>query len=846
MIPTLYEAGTTTYTTNGIGRLSDAVSCIVTEERNGSYELVMTYPITGIHYDDLALGRIIYAEPSQWTALQPFRIYRISRPINGIVTVNAEHISYMLRDIVVRPFTANSCLSALQGLKTNAINACPFTFNTDKIVASNFVQEIPHEIRGLLGGEAGSILDVYGKGEYEFNGFSVYLHTNRGTDNGVTIQYGKNLSDLVRDTDISGVYTGIAPYWQGMDDTVVLPEGVVYSDHRGDFPNDIIKPVDFSARWQEPPTVAQLRTAAQAYVQNNEGWEIKDNIKVSFVALWQSEEYKDQALLERVHLCDTVTIVYTALGVIAKTKVIQTEYDVLLGRYISIELGTARNSLSGVISDGLWEEVEQSKQVTVNLLEHQADLMRGGLGGYMYTNYVDDRPAELLFMDTPSIETATQCLRINKNGICFSPGYNATPTTAWTLDGVFYANWIQAGTMAADRVRTGTLASADNSIVFDLTNNTLTCGNKALRITAGNFTLDANGNVAMTGTVTAQAGSKIGPWDVGQNAITYNNGSYGVSGLYFGTSGISLGSTFKVSNTGVLEATGATIDGTVRATDGAIGGWTLAANNLHSGSGASYVALSSNTSGTYALWAGNETAGSAPFRVSRAGVLTATGADISGTVTATNGSIGGFTIDATSIRSAALTAVTSGAIGLSTVDFTRTIGGVSRGNLRFAIGSGFGVDEDGKLYAGAIYQHVNGVNPGEWHPSILPQASIVDGIVSAGQVNINGVRMAPEGADTYNTNGVYVDGHFSTNGTLWCGQDTDFQGIIGSFRGKIEARDLLLKNYGDGTKWLTTELSDIWTAIFSAGSGGASSSDISALWTALNDTRQELGLSVYT
>lgn len=105
----------------------------------------------------------------------------------------------------------------------------------------------------------------------------------------------------------------------------------------------------------------------------------------------------------------------------------------------------------------------------------------------------------------------------------------------------------------------------------------------------------------------------------------------------------------------------------------------------------------------------------------------------------------------------------------------------------------------------------------------------------------------PEGADTYNTNGVYVDGHFSTNGTLWCGQDTDFQGIIGSFRGKIEARDLLLKNYGDGTKWLTTELSDIWTAIFSAGSGGgASSSDISALWTALNDTRQELGLSVYT
>lgn len=390
---------------------------------------------------------------------------------------------------------------------------------------------------------------------------------------------------------------------------------------------------------------------------------------------------------------------------------------------------------------------------------------------------------ELLFLDgTQDPATATRVMRLNSSGLGFSKtGVNGPFTNAFVFDaqlgGHLIADFITAGTMLADRVRAGTLASVNNSIVFDLTNNTLTCGNKALRITAGNFTLDANGNVTMTGTVTAQAGSKIGPWDVGQNAITYNNGSYGVSGLYFGTSGISLGSTFKVSNTGVLEATGA---------------------------------------------------------------------DISGTVTATDGSIGGFTIDATSIRSAALTAVTSGAIGLSTVDFTRTIGGVSRNNLRLAIGSGFGVDEDGKLYAGAIYQTVSGVTPGGYNPQIIAQASIVNGIVSAGQVNINGVRMSPEGEDAYNTNGVYVDGHFSTNGTLWCGQDTDFQGIIGSFRGKIEARDLLLKNYGDGTKWLTTELNDIWTAIFSAGSGGASSSDISALWTALNDTRQELGLSVYT
>ena len=459
---------------------------------------------------------------------------------------------------------------------------------------------------------------------------------------------------------------------------------------------------------------------------------------------------------------------------------------------------------------------------------------------------------ELLFLDgTQDPATATRVMRLNSSGLGFSKtGVNGPFTNAFVFDpdlgGHLIADFITAGTMLADRVRAGTLASVNNSIVFDLTNNTLTCGNKALRITAGNFTLDANGNVTMTGTVTAQAGSKIGPWDVGQNAITYNNGSYGVSGLYFGTSGISLADKFKVSSSGIMEATGATISGTVTATNGGIGGWTLAANSLHSGSGSSYVALNSNSSGTYAIWAGNETAGSAPFRVSRAGALTATGADISGTVTATSGEIGGFTIDASSIRSAALTAVTSGAIGLSTADFTRTIGGVSRSGLRFAIGSDFGVSASGALYAGEIYQTVSGVTPGGYNPSIQSQASIAHGIVSAGQVNINGVRMAPEGADTYNTNGVYVDGHFSTNGTLWCGQDDTFNGLIASFRGKIEAKDYRLLGYGDGTKWLNQELDDIWTAIFSAGSGGASSSDISALWTALNDTRQELGLSVYT
>ena len=53
MKPILYPAGETQFQNNGLGRLSDMVKCLVTEERNGQYELEMQYPITGIHYKDI-------------------------------------------------------------------------------------------------------------------------------------------------------------------------------------------------------------------------------------------------------------------------------------------------------------------------------------------------------------------------------------------------------------------------------------------------------------------------------------------------------------------------------------------------------------------------------------------------------------------------------------------------------------------------------------------------------------------------------------------------------------------------------------------------------------------------
>jgi len=90
---------------------------------------------------------------------------------------------------------------------------------------------------------------------------------------------------------------------------------------------------------------------------------------------------------------------------------------------------------------------------------------------------------------------------------------------------------------------------------------------------------------------------------------------------------------FFLSSTGLLRASNALIYGTLYSTAGMIGGWTLSTNRLYSGSSNNYVGISSNTSDTYAFWAGASTGASAPFSVTRTGAIKAT-----------SGAIGGFDI----------------------------------------------------------------------------------------------------------------------------------------------------------------------------------------------------------
>ena len=350
MKPILFPPNETEFRTNGLGRL-DPVKCTVTEERNGQFELEAIVSIDDPHFSDMEEGVILYCRHDDTSDKQPFEIYKITRPINGKVTIFAHHITYRTAKMVVMPFSATDIGSALSGLKTNTIGGCPFSFWTDKQVTAPYHIKEPVTLRSKLAGSEGSILDVYGTGEYEWNKFQIKLHLHRGSETGVVVKYGKNITDIKKTTDATNLWTGICPYWKGADPEtneellITLPEKAVYADTVDDYTYRMVIPLDLSSEYQEPPTEEMLRSRANNYITANAAHSMPTSIDVSFIALWQTEEYKAIAELQRLRLCDTLTVQYSKLGIKNTAKIVKTVYNVLLERYDSLTIGETKENL---------------------------------------------------------------------------------------------------------------------------------------------------------------------------------------------------------------------------------------------------------------------------------------------------------------------------------------------------------------------------------------------------------------------------------------------------------------------------------------------------------------------
>ena len=474
---------------NGVGALRDALYCTVTEERNGSYELEMGYPVSGQHYSELTLRGLICAKPNPYSEEQYFRVYKISRPINGQVIISAQHISYDLCGIPVAPYTAGTAAQALDRLKSQATVECPFEFWTDLSTTADFAAPVPSSLRSLLGGIDGSILDVYG-GEYEWDNYTVKLHSERGTDRGVSIRYGKNLTDLTQEENCTNVYTGVYPYWADSAGAVTqISTGPVVDVPENQYSFTRVLLLDLSQDYTERPTDEQLKQSALSYIKANKIGVPKVSLKLSYAQLEQTVEYKGKALLERVGLCDTVHVTFERLGVDATAKVIKTTYNVLLDRYDSVELGTPRSNLASTIvgiEKSTKTEVDKTKSALQQAVDQATKLITGNLGGYvvLHSSADNDTPDELLVMDQPDINTATKVWRWNLSGWGYSStGYAGPYRLAATMDGAINADFVTTGTLNAEIIKAGILKSqTGDAFYLDLVSGELRINAKSIEI----------------------------------------------------------------------------------------------------------------------------------------------------------------------------------------------------------------------------------------------------------------------------------------------------------------------------------------------------------------------------
>ena len=354
--PLIFPSLATVYTSQGYGALSDAISCTVTEELNGLYELEMRYPVTGLHGQYIIPGNIIVCQASLSSGRQAFRIYEVKQTINGMATIYARHISYDLNGYPVDQFTASSLSTALSGLLSNAVlDTPPFAIEADFDTTADFAVTESSPIRSWFGGREGSIIDVYG-GEWLYDNFTCTLRNRRGTDNGARAQYSKNISAYTKDVKSDTEYTHVCAVWT--DEEV----GSFRSDFIATGGGDVtkVKFLDASVDFEEQPTTAQLNTYATARAND---YSMKSvNIAVEVVPLNEIQDI--------IELGDTVHVYY--MNDMYTSRCVSVTWNVIKEKYDRISVGALKTSFASSITQTVASDGYATKKDVQSMIQKSA------------------------------------------------------------------------------------------------------------------------------------------------------------------------------------------------------------------------------------------------------------------------------------------------------------------------------------------------------------------------------------------------------------------------------------------------------------------------------------------
>ena len=747
----LFDEDEILFSSLGLGTLKDAISCKVTESLNDEYYLEMDYPIDGNNFSKIDINKIIYCRPNPYSNMQPFRIYSISKPIDGIVTVSAYHISYDMNGIAVNPIYGVNLRDTLDKIQNGVITKSNFKFYTDTNSGKTFKTSSPYNMRALVMGSDDSILEKY-ECEVKFDKFNVHILAHRGTNRGAEVRYAKNLTDLKHNISYDNLYSGVYPYYHKestsvnsssvsdgfkqvyivgskpyqdgwlsytnggepyhpvdtspvqiategdynqkvyvwnptvqryeeklYNQTVTLIEGVLSPDwiyidwskvpnivckanvdgyfksptdtewsykHKGDviFEGNIAKVasditsnlilyfseviptassattdeetsvthielkdkimpldtpeakamkherilmLDLSSEFndEDTPDEEKLKSKANEYIEKNKIGKLKFDTDVSFVDLSSTPngtQYKD---LEKVELGDTVKVIYEDLGINLELRVISTEFNVMSNTYSKVELGEKPDKLSAnSIQNG-----DDVSSLTNDVGYTDVSTVNKLIAKIVTADYIQAKNAKLSTAQITELETA----RISCTGIL--------EATQLELDNLVAKMLTAENAAIANELKAGTVTVAGD----------ITVNSGSISITNGEKVF----NVTRDGDLTA-------------NSVNITGGN------------LAIADSFEVTNDGILTATGADIQGSIKATSGEIGGFTIGESAIYN----TITAFDDESSRGVYLGTDGIKLGS-KFKVDNFGKLYASEAELSGSITATSGSIGGATID---------------------------------------------------------------------------------------------------------------------------------------------------------------------------------------------------------
>lgn len=428
---------------------------------------------TGLEYIDYLVQDNIIVSPTP-QGEQPFRIGNVTKTKNKI-SFRAYHVFYDSKNYLIQDSYVDdkNCNDALDHLNMATEPSSPFLTISDVTTVNSF-----RCVRKSLYEAIMTVLERWG-GHLVWDGFTIAIRNEIGVDNGVTVEYAKNLKDITCSEDWSSVVTKLLPVGR---DGLLLPEIFLTSEIQYDIPytktvsfNQELDQDDYETpeEYQEA-LIEDLRGQATLYLNQN---------------CIPKVNYSLKANLEKItDIGDTVMVYDRRLGINILTNVISYEYDVLLDKYTNIEFGNFRRSLSNLMSGitaridkTVTEETETVKVVLGEELATATDKIMSVLGN-SYVVYDGD---QILVVDSLPKETATNVMRINAGGIGFSnTGINGTFNSAWTIDGTMDMQAINVVNLTADLIKGGTLKLGSESNVsgilelYDNANNLIGLMNK--------------------------------------------------------------------------------------------------------------------------------------------------------------------------------------------------------------------------------------------------------------------------------------------------------------------------------------------------------------------------------